>query len=128
MRRLVSGSLTATNVHGCWWAPEGAVEALRDSEARFRDLSESSLQGVNVVTFDPEVRPLYANPAFLAIFGFDSLDEYLAQPSDETVIAPSELERLRTNLARGLGEHILVIDHGNTPTPGQEPPVGIPTA
>ena len=40
-------------------------------------------------------------------------------------VPASELERLRANLARGLGEHILVIDHGNTPTPGQEPPVAI---
>jgi len=40
-------------------------------------------------------------------------------------VPASELDDLRTSLAQGLGEHIVVIDHGNAPTPGQEPPVAV---
>jgi V/A-type H+-transporting ATPase subunit I len=36
-----------------------------------------------------------------------------------------KLDDLRQTLAEGFGERILLIDHGNAPTPGQEPPVAV---
>ena len=40
-------------------------------------------------------------------------------------VPASELERLRTDLTAGLGERVVVLDHGKAPTPGQEPPVAV---
>ena len=35
------------------------------------------------------------------------------------------LDELREKLTEGLGERVLLVDHGDAPTPGQEPPVAI---
>ena len=40
-------------------------------------------------------------------------------------VPAAQLERLRHELGEGLGDRILLIDHGNAPTPGQEPPVAV---
>lgn len=55
-----------------------AEEALRESEARFRALVESSLQGVLIHT---GFTPVFANEAFVRIFRFESVDEILAAGS-----------------------------------------------
>ena len=55
-----------------------AAEALRASEAKFRGLYESVLEGVYQST--PEGKVLAVNPAFVKILGFDSAEEIYALP------------------------------------------------
>jgi diguanylate cyclase (GGDEF)-like protein/PAS domain S-box-containing protein len=56
-----------------------AAEALRASEARFRGLYESVLEGVYQVS--PEGRVLAVNPAFVKMLGYASAEEIYALPS-----------------------------------------------
>ncbi len=69
-----------------------AIEkALRESERRYRDLIEGSIQGVLIHADDKTV---FANQAYADIFGYDSPDELLAQESAYAHIAPHEHERM----------------------------------
>jgi diguanylate cyclase (GGDEF)-like protein/PAS domain S-box-containing protein len=56
-----------------------AVEALRESEARFRGLYESMREGV--YRLSSEGRLLAVNPAFVRILGFESAEQAYALPS-----------------------------------------------
>ena len=56
-----------------------AAEALRASEARFRGLYESVLEGVYQVS--PEGRVLAVNPAFVKMLGYANAEEIYALPS-----------------------------------------------
>jgi PAS domain S-box-containing protein len=56
-----------------------AVDSLRKSELRFRNLAENSLQGILVT--DRELRPLFANGALASILGFESTEQMLSLPS-----------------------------------------------
>jgi PAS domain S-box-containing protein len=68
------------------------VEAdLRESEKRFRDLVESSVQGVMIRNLDGERR--YVNRALLDMFGFESVEEALNAPP-RGFVAPYERERV----------------------------------
>lgn len=53
---------------------EATQDALQETETRYRDLVEGSLQGV-VVHRDQKI--LYANDAFVRIFGYDDLEDVL---------------------------------------------------
>jgi PAS domain S-box-containing protein len=64
-----------------------AEEALRESEARFRDLIEGSIQGIVI---HREFHPLFANEKFAEIYGFSSVAELLQQP-DLLAIMPPQL-------------------------------------
>ncbi len=68
------------------------AEVLRESEERFRNLIEGSVQGIYI---HRDFRPLLVNRAFAEILGYESVDEYLAstQSLDEH-IAPHERERM----------------------------------
>ncbi|HVN99938.1 MAG TPA: EAL domain-containing protein [Steroidobacteraceae bacterium] len=55
-----------------------AAEALRTSEARFRGLYESVLEGV--YQFSPAGKVLAVNPAFVRLLGFASAEEIYALP------------------------------------------------
>ena len=55
-----------------------AAEALKTSEAKFRGLYESVLEGV--YQFSPEGRVLAVNPAFLKILGYATVEELQALP------------------------------------------------
>ncbi len=70
-----------------------AIEkALRDSERRYRDLIEGSIQGVLI---HAEGKIVFANQAYADIFGYDSPDELLAQESAYAHVAPHEHERMK---------------------------------
>jgi diguanylate cyclase (GGDEF)-like protein/PAS domain S-box-containing protein len=56
-----------------------AAEALRASEARFRGLYESVLEGVYQVS--PEGRVIAVNPAFVRMLGYANAEEIYALPS-----------------------------------------------
>src|SRR5262249_56785971 len=66
--------------------------ALRESEARFRDLIESSLQGILIHRDD---QALFINRAYADIFGYETPDAIARLETLESLIAPSELDRLR---------------------------------
>lgn len=67
-----------------------AEAALRESEARFRDLVEGSIQGIFV---HHDFKPLFANQALADMLGYDSPDEILALPSVMDFIHPDEHKR-----------------------------------
>ena len=67
-------------------------QALIESERRFRTLTEEANQGIVV---HRGFHPLYVNPAFLRIFGYDSHNEFLQQGSLEATLAPEEIARIR---------------------------------
>ena len=73
-----------------------AEEALRDSEERFRNLVEGSVEGI---LSHGRGKPLFANQAFARIFGYASPEEVLALESAATLVAPYERRHLARTLA-----------------------------
>ena len=69
-----------------------ARKALEESEARFRNLVEGSVQGV-LIHIDQN--PLFVNQAYAEIFGYDSPEELVAQGSALGHVAPQERDRMR---------------------------------
>ncbi|MCW8836634.1 MAG: PAS domain S-box protein, partial [Rhodospirillales bacterium] len=51
-----------------------ARNALAENEKRFRNLVESSLQGIYI---HRNLKPFFANPAMVEMFGYDNLDAFL---------------------------------------------------
>jgi PAS domain S-box-containing protein len=70
-----------------------AEEALRESEARFRNLIEGSIQGIFIV--DRDWRARFVNQAAVRLFGYHGADEVLAMETVAPLVAPEERERLR---------------------------------
>ena len=70
-----------------------AEQALRDSEGKFRSLVEGSVQSVII---HREGRPLFANRAFVVMFGFDSPEEVLALPSIYNLFVPENRDRVKS--------------------------------
>jgi PAS domain S-box-containing protein len=68
--------------------------ALRESEAQYRTLVESSIQGISVV--DRHGIRLFANAAYARIFGYRDLDELLGKPVMDN-IAPHDRDRIARN-------------------------------
>ncbi len=66
-------------------------EALRASEARYRDLTEGSVQGI---LLHRDFKPIYVNQAWAVMFGYDSPDEILAMESIAPLFATGEVARL----------------------------------
>jgi len=67
-----------------------AEEALRESEQRFRDLVEGSLEGITIE--DSRGRCLFASQAFAVMLGYRP-EELVGLPALAEVIAPHERER-----------------------------------
>lgn len=68
-----------------------AEEALRKNEQRFRSLIENLVTGVLV---HHKTKPLFVNPAYARMFGYQSPDEILVMDSVVPMIAPYEQARL----------------------------------
>ncbi|MBN1657861.1 MAG: PAS domain S-box protein [Anaerolineae bacterium] len=66
-------------------------ESLRESQERFRAVVEGSVEGILV---HRNTMPLFANPAYARIFGFDSVAQVLTLDSVIPLIAPYDRERL----------------------------------
>ncbi len=75
-------------------------EKRRDSEAKFRNLVEGSIQAVAVV--DRKLRPRFVNPAAATMFGFDSAEELLSIETLYPHIAASDRKLLRQQFKRRL--------------------------
>jgi diguanylate cyclase (GGDEF)-like protein/PAS domain S-box-containing protein len=69
----------------------GRTEKLAESEKRFRNLIEGSIQGIFI---HRNRAPIFANQACADILGYDSLEELLAAGTYETHLAPHESERM----------------------------------
>ena len=80
--------------------------ALRESEERFRQLAEGSVQGIMVHQGD--FKALYANDAYARIFGYENAAEILNLPSIDKLFAPYELARMESYAAKRMA--------GETPT------------
>lgn len=75
---------------------EQLAQHLRESEEKYRLLVEGSLDGIALHTYD---RLLFANPAFLRLFGYNSPEE-LVQVSLLQIIAPESYRPLWRYLRR----------------------------
>ncbi|MBT5194424.1 MAG: PAS domain S-box protein, partial [Rhodospirillaceae bacterium] len=63
------------------------------SETRFRNLIEGSLEGIFVA--DAEMRPMFANPMAAKMFGYGGPEEILALGNNAPLVAPHELARMK---------------------------------
>jgi PAS domain S-box-containing protein len=70
-----------------------AQQAILESERRFRDLIEGSVQGILI---HRDLHPLFVNQAYATLVGAPTLDAILAMPSIERLYAPYEHARLRS--------------------------------
>ena len=83
---------------------KGIEKALRESERRYRDLVEGSIQGVLI---HAEAKMVFANQAYAEIFGYESPDALLAQISAYAHVASHEHERMKVfSDARLRGEDV----------------------
>ncbi len=92
MRRLSQAILQALEGKALRDAKRQAEVALRESEERFRNLIEGSIQGIVI---HRDFQPLFVNQACADILGYHSAGELLNLPTLTTLIAPDERERLR---------------------------------
>ena len=77
-------------------------QALQDSEARFHALVEGAVEGILV---HRDTKPLFVNPSYARILGYESPNEILAMDSVLPLIAPYDQERLLSyHAARIKGE------------------------
>ncbi|MEX2641959.1 MAG: PAS-domain containing protein [Acetobacterales bacterium] len=65
---------------------------LRESESRFRNLVEGSVQGILI---DREGKPLFANEAVATMFSYETAEDILTLPSLDVLYAQEDLERIR---------------------------------
>jgi PAS domain S-box-containing protein len=79
-------------------------EALLLSEQNFRDSMENSPLGIRIVSEDGKA--LYANQAFLDIYGYSSLEELEAVPGKQRYTPESYVEHRERVKKRKLGEHV----------------------
>lgn len=81
---------------------KAAEDKLQESEARYRDLIEGSQLGIMI---DRDMKPLFANDAFLQMFDCVSREELLSKDSVEVLIAEKDRERvdgyMRARMAGG---------------------------
>jgi len=77
-----------------------AEEALNQSEVKYRGLVEQSLVGIGISQGN---RVIFANPALLNMFGYDSLEEFVKIPLIDHVAPKSReyIEARMKKLARG---------------------------
>ncbi len=80
-------------------AGKEADNALRDSESNFRDLVESSLQGVSVLD---QSQRYFANRAYAEMLGYDSVEDFMQSAKAINVFAPYERQRVRDRLSSRL--------------------------
>lgn len=84
--------------------------ALIDSEQRYRDLSEGSLQGIFV---HRNLELLYANESLVRIFGFDTVDDFMQLKSLMEIIHVDDRKRVRDQARRRAnGEEVPSFNEG----------------
>ena len=68
-------------------------QMLRESEERFRNLVEGSLQGIGIV--DTNYAPLFVNHAYAAMFGYRTIADLQLIDSHLELVAPNDRDRVR---------------------------------
>ncbi len=86
-----------------------AERALEESEARFRNLVEGSVQGV-LIHIDHN--PRFVNQAYAEIFGYDSPEELIAEGSAMGHVAPHERDRMRAYTKARIGGDYAPVTYG----------------
>jgi PAS domain S-box-containing protein len=84
--------LTARNVNRIDFKRKTSEEQLRESEERFKAISEASPVGIGVIGL-PETRFIYTNPAYEQNFGYNK-DELLGKTTPEIYFDPDDRERI----------------------------------
>ena len=72
---------------------KNAAGALRESEERFRNLVEGSLQGIGII--DTNYAPLFVNNAYATMFGYRSITDMQLLDSHLDLIAANDRDRVR---------------------------------
>jgi len=72
-------------------AEKRAVEALRESEARFRGIVDNAAYGIYWVTIGGEI--LHANPAFVQMLGYESVQELSAMKNSENFFRDPDVRK-----------------------------------
>ncbi len=72
---------------------KNATGALRESEERFRNLVEGSLQGIGII--DTNYAPLFVNSAYATMFGYPSIADIQLLDSHLELIASNDRDRVR---------------------------------
>ncbi len=67
-------------------------DALRESEEKFRNLVEGSIQGINI---QREGKSLFVNKTFANIFGYNTPEEWLGLESYAQVVPEQELTKMK---------------------------------
>ncbi len=76
-----------------------AQKALAESEEKFRTIVENVHAGVCRTGGDGEGRFLEANPAFAALFGYDSVEELMALPCARVYLDPTDRDAFEKEVA-----------------------------
>ncbi|MGV8095394.1 MAG: PAS domain S-box protein [Mangrovibacterium sp.] len=79
-------------------------KALRQSEENFRRSMDESPLGMHIVSEKGET--LYANQAFLSLYGFNTIEEYINTPSEKRYTPESFKQHLKRKEKRMKGEHV----------------------
>jgi two-component system, cell cycle sensor histidine kinase and response regulator CckA len=110
--------LTVGPVIGFLETMRAQISALRDSEDRFRSLSDASLEGIMI--HNTEVI-LDSNLAFARVFGYDRPDELIGRNPIEILLTPESQARIRERLERGeIGVlEVTCIRRDGTPFPAE---------
>ncbi len=83
---------------------EAALDALHESETRYQDLVEGSLQGIVV---HRDLVPLYANDAIAEMFGYDNPEDFLQAGSIGSFADADDARRVESRATqRSAGEEI----------------------
>ena len=78
-------------------ARKQAEEALRESEARFRSLSNATLEGIMI---HDQGLILDANLAFARLFGYEHPEEIIGKNGPELLLSPESAARIRKRIQR----------------------------
>ncbi|MEE8555619.1 MAG: PAS domain S-box protein [bacterium] len=84
------------------------TQELQESEERYRNLVEGSIQGIVI---HREGESLFANRAAASIFGYRSPEEFLGLGGFERLIAPGALEAFRAYCRARLGGETVATEH-----------------
>ncbi len=76
-----------------------AQQALADSERKFRNLIEGSIQGVLILRLR---KPVFCNQAFARIFGYDRVEEVLALENLYMHVPPERIEEAKSDWDRAV--------------------------
>ena len=75
--RLINSIQRVVEAHGQQRIHKLAVQALKESEKKYRSLTENINVGIYRSTADPQGKFIEANPAIIAMFGYESREEFL---------------------------------------------------